>query len=95
MYLVSVELQSSVQSRVSLFLSLSLCSSATVFYGAGITLGIVASLLILLYVFSKFVPKVSVVSVLFCFFYRFTLSVSVSLSLSVTLSVCVSLSLSF
>lgn len=31
----------------------------SLFYGAGITIGVVASILILLYVFSKFVPKVS------------------------------------
>ena len=39
-------------------LSPSLSRSVTLFYSAGITVGVVASLLILLYVFSKFVPKV-------------------------------------
>ena len=34
--------------------------SVTLFYGAGVTFGVIASILILLYVFSKFVPKVSV-----------------------------------
>lgn len=38
---------------------LSLHRSVTVFYGTGITVGVIASLLILLYMFSRFVPKVS------------------------------------
>ena len=50
------------------------------FYGAGVTLGIVASLLILLYIFSKFVPKVSVVSVFFLLADALFFSLSLSLT---------------
>ena len=35
------------------------CRNVTFYYASGISIGIVASLLVLLYVFSKFVPKVS------------------------------------
>ena len=41
-----------------IFLSLSLCRSISFHYGTGIALGVVASMLVLLYVFSKIVPKV-------------------------------------
>ena len=41
-----------------LFAAHRLSRNVTLFYGTGVTLGVVASLLILLYIFSKFVPKV-------------------------------------
>ena len=48
-----------VRERGRDFVSSPSCRSVTLFYGAGISIGIVASLLILLYMFGKFVPKVS------------------------------------
>lgn len=45
---------------VLLFFSASrLSRNVTLYYGTGITIGVLASILVLLYVFSKFVPKVS------------------------------------
>ena len=58
----------------TVILSLSLSHrSMALYYGGGITIGVLASVLILLYIFSKFVPKVNKVFVATGFHYTIIL----------------------